>query len=105
MEFNKILEGWRNHLFPPQEIKDFVHKISEERLAICKTCPNNSTPDRIKMFSFCKNCGCPLIQKSKSLSSECPVKNWLAIATPEEQEEIRINNEKNTNTDSQPNNN
>jgi len=95
MEFSKIYEGWRNTLFPPNEIKEFIDRVSTERLAECKKCPFNSTPNKTKIYSYCRDCGCPLIQKSKSLSSECPQKHWLAIASQEQQDEIRkYNNEK-----------
>lgn len=89
-EINNILEGWRNHLFPPSKLKDFITETSNNRLSICAGCDHNSTPGIIKAYSRCKSCGCPLLQKSKSLNSKCPLDKWFSVATPEEEHEINL---------------
>lgn len=93
---SEILEGWRNHIAPPEKLKELITITSEERLSICIGCEFNNTPNKIKLFSRCKSCGCPLIQKSKSLQSECPMAKWSRVVTPEEENEIKlaINGEK-----------
>lgn len=103
MNFNpkQILEGWRNHLVPPSDLKDFIEKVSEERLTKCKNCPFNSTQGEIKNTSYCKACGCPLKAKSKCLSCTCGISNynaahpydkkevlWEAVTTEEERQAI-----------------
>lgn len=99
MEISNIIEGWRNHLFPPEKLKDFIGETSVSRLEICIGCEHNSTPNKIKMFSKCRKCGCPLIQKSKSLQSKCPIDKWGPVATPEQEHEIKsaINGEEDSN--------
>lgn len=86
----EIIEGWRNHLAPPEELKELIQLTSEHRLSICTPCEFNSTPNRIKNWSRCKSCGCPLLQKSKSLQSKCPVNKWLSVTTPEEERTIKL---------------
>ncbi len=86
---NLIYSGWKNHLFPSEKLKDVIKEVSDERLSICLLCEFNSTPNKIKMFSKCKKCGCPLLQKSKSLQSECPIGKWRALATQEMDYEIK----------------
>jgi hypothetical protein len=102
MNWTKILEGWRNHLMPPKELKMLIEQVSEERLAICKVCEFNSTEGEIKAFSYCKCCGCPLQAKSKSLSSNCGIEElikenpytdkqlkWTAVVTRDEHRDIQ----------------
>jgi hypothetical protein len=36
----------------------------------------------------CSNCGCSLKFKTRSLSSECPVKKWPALLTQEEEDDL-----------------
>lgn len=99
MEISHILEGWRNHLFPPAKLKNFIKETSDSRLGICEPCDFNSSQGKIKGSSYCKNCGCPLIQKSKSLKSSCPIGRWAAVATEDQEHEINLaikNGEKNS---------
>lgn len=90
MNIEEIISGWRNHIIPPKELKEFISKVSEERLSICKACEFNSTPDKIKFYSRCKVCKCPLIQKSKSLKSKCPVDKWGPVANEDQEYEINL---------------
>jgi len=100
-KLKEIFEGHRNHLLPPKKLKELITEVSNNRLAICKPCEHNSTKDIIKGWSYCHSCGCPLIQKSKSLQSSCPVGKWGPITTPEEEENIKllINGQKNSKED------
>jgi hypothetical protein len=76
LNFREIREGWKNHIMPSEEEKAHIKEVSDYRLSICQLCEFNSTPNKIKTFSRCKQCGCPLIQKSKALSSSCPINKW-----------------------------
>lgn len=107
MNWSKILEGVRNHVLPPAKIKELIESTSKERLAICQACPFNSNNARnkedktITMQSSCVLCGCFLILKSKSLSSNCGIEKWnennpdspkelkwKAVMTEEEDQEL-----------------
>ena len=101
MEWKQILEGWRNHLFPPSELKKLIRQTQEDRLNICLNCPFNSTKGRINMFSKCNDCGCPLKQKTACLHCKCPQDKWLPIAEKEQSEAI---NEYIKTKDNEPNN-
>lgn len=94
----EIIEGHRNHLFPPEKLKEIIDEVSESRLDICSPCEFNSTPNKVKTWSRCKSCGCPLIQKSKSLQSKCPIDKWSAVSSTEQAEEIKslLDGEKNS---------
>lgn len=102
LNFKEILEGWRNDLIPPKDLKDLIQEVSKERLEICSGCPyqsdNAKAAGTYKGFRFdlhCISCGCPLQKKTKSLSSSCPMDKWAAVATDEERYEIEqtIDNE------------
>jgi len=103
VELKKILEGWRNDLIPPKELKEAILKISEERLSICRKCigydekgegcalpftnpccNKNVFVGKNKLNEDTKGCGCPLQKKTKCLSCSCPVDNWVAVTTEEE---------------------
>jgi len=90
--WKEILEGWRNDLFPPEEIKEKIRLTQEQRLEICKSCPLNSTPNKIRTISYCKDCGCPLKKKSACLHCECPQKKWLAELTEDEVKTLKTKN-------------
>lgn len=46
-------------------------EIREQRLEICKTCPNY-----IHATSTCKRCGCFMVAKTHLSSAECPIGKW-----------------------------
>lgn len=96
MSLSQIIEGWRNHLIPPKDLKQLIEDVSNERLNHCLNCPFNSTLGEITNTSYCKACGCNLKAKSKCLSCECGIQHadktkeklWLALTTQEEKELI-----------------
>jgi hypothetical protein len=92
-DWQHIWEGWRNHLIPPAEIKEFIISTSLERLEICRSCEWNSKNAGKKGPERCLDCGCPLIAKTKCLSCYCELKSpkWDAVLT-EEQDEL-LNND------------
>lgn len=96
MEINiqQLIEGWKNHLFPPEHLKDAIKGISDSRLAICEECGYHSKYHKsIRPDAHCTNCECTLIAKTKCLSCECPVNKWGAVITPEEEETLPTDDE------------
>jgi hypothetical protein len=88
MDWKNIYEGWRNHLFPPEKLREFLKQLSEARLQECRPCAFNTTKGSVKEWSRCKECGCALIAKSKAPAKACGIGKWKAVATPGESEAI-----------------
>lgn len=92
IEFGKIYEGWRNHLFPPSELRNIINRISRARRKICDECPYNSKFSKglIRRDIHCILCGCTLSAKTKCLSCECPDNppKWTAAVSEEQEEEM-----------------
>lgn len=66
-----IIQGWWNvilDLFSDLKYK----KYFDERMAICHTCSHSK-------HGVCSVCHCPLISKTKSEDSVCPLNKWLSI--------------------------
>lgn len=97
VEWQQIIEGWRNHIIPPKDLKGLIQDVYEERLKICEECPKFSENAKKEDYStirkdiHCTSCGCPLKAKLKSLSSKCPLDNWQPITS--EEERFKIDNE------------
>jgi uncharacterized paraquat-inducible protein A len=93
MSLSQIYEGWRNNLVPPKELKGLIKKTSEERMKICENChyhsDNRKDYSSIRLDKHCTNCGCTLSAKTKCLSCSCPINNWTAVLTQEQEEEIK----------------
>jgi hypothetical protein len=91
MGLKQIFEGWRNHIHPPEYLKEKIEEVSSERMAICRECPFNSINSGysgIRKDEHCTKCGCTLAAKTKCLSCKCPIDNWGAEITPEEEKII-----------------
>lgn len=90
MKINQIIEGWKNHLLPEERMKAFIDDISLERNDICIHCEEHSynKPEytTIRPDAHCTNCGCTLAAKTKCLSCECPLKKWLAVTPPDDEQ-------------------
>lgn len=61
----EIYDGWKNDLFRTPEIE----AMAKARAEICSTCFYN-------INNTCSQCGCPLSKKTRSETSECPMKKW-----------------------------
>lgn len=88
---NKIFEGWRNHLFPPEKMKALIEEIAKERMEICKGCPHyslNSKKFKIRVDEHCTKCGCVLSLKTKCLSCKCPIDKWSAKMSKKDEQII-----------------
>ncbi len=90
MKLSEIYEGWKNKLFPAQELKEIINRVSEERMVICNSCDLISTKhDSIRPDIHCTNCGCTLSAKTKCLSCKCPLDKWGSLMSLEEENEIK----------------
>jgi hypothetical protein len=91
MSLLQIMEGWKNHLVPAEELKDIIDVTMKERKAICLQCPHHSTNvDTIRPDDHCTLCGCPDVAKLKCLSCMCfDVTNprWRAVDVKSNTEE------------------
>jgi hypothetical protein len=91
MNFIDIFEGWRNHLFPPEYLKERIKQIHDVRYAICIECElHSSRHNTFRPDEHCTECGCPIHAKLKCLSCECGIHKWNAVLTQEQEEEITI---------------
>ena len=81
----KILEGVRNTILKDELVED----VARMRHDICDECPSKGRKCAVNGTAPCCNeCGCSLTFKTRSLSSECPLGKWQAIATEEEEDEL-----------------
>lgn len=91
---SQIIEGWRNRLLPPEELKDFINSTGDKRMDICHKCPfhskHHSTP--LRFDDHCVECGCTLATKTKCLSCSCPKGYWSAEMTRKEEDELKKEN-------------
>jgi hypothetical protein len=79
------MEGIKNAVLRDE----FVEDVAKLRHEICDSCPSKGKKCAVKGTSPCCNeCGCSLAFKTRSLSSECPLGKWVAIATEEEEDKL-----------------
>jgi hypothetical protein len=100
MNIKQVLEGWRNNTIPPSHLKELISETAKERIKICLECQYHSKYHHtLRPDSHCVNCGCTLSAKTKCLSCECPISKWKAVATDEQDDQIKdIINGKETRT-------
>ena len=83
-----ILEGVKNSIIRDELVED----IARMRYDICDECEhidNKGKKCAVKGTQpCCAECGCSLQFKTRSLSSECPLGKWQAIATEEEEDKL-----------------
>ena len=80
-----ILEGVKNSIIRDELVED----IARMRYDICDECEHKGRKCAVKGTAPCCNeCGCSLNFKTRSLSSECPLGKWEAIATEDEEDEL-----------------
>ncbi len=58
------------HLLDHSKIVDDP-KTAEQRLAICKGCP-----EFLQLTSQCKKCGCVMTAKTRLEAAKCPIGKW-----------------------------
>jgi hypothetical protein len=82
----EFIEGWTNKLIPPDELKDVINDVSEERMVICNDCPEISTKHKtLRPDVHCTVCSCTLSAKTRSLKSACPKGKWKAFIIKNEE--------------------
>lgn len=89
----QVYEGVKNRMFKKQYIED----IADYRWKQCKDCDElDLTGDKCAMKGTqpcCGDCGCSLSIKTRSLSSECPLKGdkkrWSSLMTEDEEFKLR----------------
>ena len=91
INFSQIYEGWKNNLFPAENMRAYIKEVSDERMAVCEECALISTKhSTIRPDVHCTDCGCPLAAKTKCLSCACPLNKWgVVIDSREEEEELK----------------
>jgi len=95
MDISKIYEGWKNHLFPSDYLKEVITMVSNARMIICDGCKHNSKYHKSYRFDgHCIVCGCTLIAKTKCLSCECPVDKWFGVMSVRQEDEMTDYGEK-----------
>jgi hypothetical protein len=62
----EIISGWKNYVFPSEE----VERIAIHRMETCLDCP------KLKDNKRCSLCGCFMPAKVRSIMSTCPLKKW-----------------------------
>ena len=85
----QIAEGIKNKVFK----NDDVEAIAQLRWNQCAACPSL---DNIGSFCAvpgaqpcCKDCGCALGFKLRSLSTECPKGKWKAVMDPASEQQLK----------------
>lgn len=97
INWKHVIEGWTNHLIPPEKLKVLIKETSDERLAICAKCEHHSSNKRtIRLDRHCTICGCPEKALTKCLSCSCSLEDihetplWKAVVTSEEEEQFNM---------------
>jgi len=81
----QIIEGITNSVIRDETVEE----VATLRYTICNECPSKGKKCAVKGTAPCCNeCGCSLGFKTRSLSSECPLGKWEAIATEDEEDAL-----------------
>ena len=85
---SQIYEGIKNSVMRD----DFVEDVSFKRNAICQSCEKYD-PKGVKCAlpgtqPCCGSCGCSLVFKTRSLSSDCPLDKWKALISEEQEQKL-----------------
>lgn len=92
MNLTKIYEGWKNKLFPDEELKERIEEVSKKRMEICNGCfyhsSNRPGYRSLRPDAHCTDCGCTLSAKTACLSCGCPREYWKAEMTKEQENEL-----------------
>lgn len=64
-KFQEIISGWKNVLWSSPE----VEKLAMDRALVCGDCIYN-------VHNVCSKCSCPLVAKTRSEYSKCPMNKW-----------------------------
>lgn len=64
-KIGSIVTGWKNVLWKSPEIEQEAIR----RVKICSDCASNNN-------SFCRQCGCWIPAKARSMDEGCPINKW-----------------------------
>ena len=81
----EIYEGIKNSV-----VRDnYVEDVAAKRLAVCDVCPSKGDKCEVPGTGPCCNeCGCSLAFKTRALSAECPLGEWKALMTEDEEDKL-----------------
>ncbi len=81
----QIYEGIKNSV-----VRDgYVEDVAAKRLAICEMCPSKGDMCEVPGTAPCCNeCGCSLAFKTRALSDECPLGEWKALMSEDEEDKL-----------------
>lgn len=88
----QIFEGIKNAVI----YDEYVESVAKDRMSICNRCNYKGKKCAVPRTAPCCNqCGCSLKLKTRSLSSSCPEKKWLAVLSEEQEDKLdeKFNNE------------
>jgi hypothetical protein len=92
MDLKKI---WKNRKAIYEGIKnsvmrdDFVEDVAAKRMAMCNECPSKGDKCEVPGTGPCCNeCGCSLHFKTRALSSYCPLGEWKALMSEDEEDKL-----------------
>ena len=90
INFSQMYEGWKNNLFPANDMKTAIKDMHRERMVICEQCEWISTKHKtIRPDVHCTDCVCTLSAKTKCLSCSCPLNKWLAVVEEDVADELK----------------
>lgn len=78
-KIKEIVSGWYHYTLLKLGYADKETKeMAEQRLLICDTCEirSGSICSAYRSIDGVIGCGCPILPKSLSLSSKCPLNKW-----------------------------
>ncbi len=64
-KLRSIYDGWKHIVWSSKE----VEAVAMERAKICSECA-------LSKMSFCKQCGCYIPAKIRSMTEKCPINKW-----------------------------
>ena len=71
----------------------YIEYIHDQRLQVCNSCDEKDDEGSSCAVTgtqpCCKLCGCSISVKTRSLSSDCPMKKWEAVITKEDFETLQ----------------
>jgi hypothetical protein len=89
INFSQVYEGWKNNLFPSEDMKPLIEEVAKDRMKICNDCPKHSkNHSTARPDNHCTECGCTLVAKVRCLSCICPleVPSWMPVLDSVEKE-------------------
>ncbi len=84
-ERKKIFEGIKNAIV----YNEYVEEIATARYDFCNKCEHKGDKCAMPGTAPCCNlCGCSLKLKTRSLSTSCPDKRWMAVLSERQEDEL-----------------